>query len=98
MAELELEIETEKENQLINRREITLIAHHPEMETPDRNKLMSEISNLIGVSKDKVIVDKINSEFGSKKSSVTTRIYESKDDALRYEPEYKLKKNNLEGE
>ncbi len=98
MTELEIEIETERENQLVNRRELKLIAHHPEQETPGRDRLKDVISNLVGVSKDKIIVDKINSEFGSKKSTISTRIYEDKEDALRYEQDYKLEKNNLKGD
>lgn len=98
MTELEIEIETEKENQLVNRRELKLIAHHPEMETPNRNQLSKAISDLVGVTKDNIIVDKINSEFGSRKSTVSTRIYEDKEDALHYEPDHKLEKNNIKGD
>lgn len=93
MAEIDIDIESEKENELMNRRELTLRVYHGSSPTPERKVVEEKISELTGFDKDRVIVDSINPEFGKDESKVIARLYEKKDDVKKYEREYMLERN-----
>jgi len=97
MSESEIEIKEEKENKLLNRRELVLVISHGTNPIPSRDDIKNRISNFMNVSKEQVIIDKINSEFGMDKTQVFTKVYNKKDDALKYEAEYSLKRNKIQG-
>ncbi|MFW6304734.1 MAG: hypothetical protein ACOC1V_03040 [Candidatus Saliniplasma sp.] len=97
MSESEIEIKEEKENKLLNRRELVLIVSHGKNPIPSRDDFRNRISNFMGVSKDQVIINKINSEFGMDSTQVFTKVYNSKDDVLKYESEYSKNRNKIQG-
>ncbi|MFO7792993.1 MAG: hypothetical protein R6W73_08470 [Candidatus Saliniplasma sp.] len=97
MSESEIEIEKEKENKLLNRRELVFIVTYGPNPIPSRDSIRDRISNFMDVSKDTVIIDKINSEFGMNKTKVLTRVYNSKEDTLQYESKHSLQRNKIQG-
>ncbi len=94
---VEVEIESEKENKLLNRRELTLIVSHQGEETPSRKQLKDRVSNLVNSSKDTVIVDSIKTMFGKEQSTVEARVYDDKESAVKYERKYQKERNKIKG-
>ncbi len=93
MPDMEIEIENEKENKLLNRRELTLRVYHNREATPDRSAVRKKISELTGFDNEKIIVEKVKSEFGRDESTVLAKVYDNTDDANRYERKHILERN-----
>jgi len=85
---VEVEIEHEKENNLLNRRELSLSVEHEGEETPARDTLTEEIAKLVNASKDEIIIDKVDQEYGKGRSNVEVRVYDDKESAQKYERKY----------
>ncbi len=94
----DIEIESEKENKLLSRRELTLRLTHAGEPTPTRKNVRTQVAELTGFNKDQVIIDSINTEFGKNEVKIFAKLYNSKDDALEYERKHILKRNGLIGE
>lgn len=97
MTEMEIEIENEKQNRLLHRKELQSRIYHDGESTPTIEQVKGKIAELVGRSKNNIIVKKIDSKFGMGESVVHSRIYENDEDLKKYEPKYSLKKNNIEG-
>ncbi len=97
MSESEIEIKEEKENKLLNRRELVFVISHGTNPIPSRGELKDRISNFLNASKDELVIDKINSEFGMDKTEVFAKVYNSKEDTLKYESAHSLKRNKIQG-
>ena len=93
---MELEIQEKRENPLLNRVEVHFIVHHPNSPTPKRDSVRDAISSNMKVPKDRVVVDHMNSSFGVHDTKGYAKIYPSKDEAMKVEREYLLKRNKLE--
>lgn len=85
---VEVEIEQEKENKLMHRRELILSADHEGEGTPSRKDLNSEISNLVSSSKNEVVIDKVDTEYGKEKSMVHVRVYDDEEYVEEFERDY----------
>jgi len=94
---VEVEIESEKENKLLNRRELTLIVSHQGEETPSRQMLKDRVSNLVNSPKNTVIVDSIKTMFGKEQSTVEARVYDDEESVVKYERKYQKERNKIEG-
>jgi len=97
MSEITVEIESEVENKLLKRRELILRVHHTSSPTPERDVVKSKVASLTGFDKDKIVISSIESEFGRDESRVSAKLYESKEEARKYEREYILTRNKLSG-
>ncbi len=97
MSEISIDIEEEKENKLLNRRELVLTVHHESGPTPTREQIKAGIASLTGFEKDKIVVNKIRSEFGMDRARVQAKLYDKKEDALEYERDYQIARNKLKG-
>ena len=98
MADIEVEIEEEKENKLLKRRDMTVRVYHEADPTPTRATIKDRIADLVGTSKDNVIIENIKSEFGKEETKVNVRVYDNKEDAQKYERDYVLERNKISGE
>lgn len=96
MTEMEIEIENEKQNELLHRRELQSRIYHDGESTPTIKQVKDRVADLVGESKGNIIVKKIDSKFGKGESIVDSRIYENEEDIKKYEPKYSLKRNNIE--
>ncbi|MEF8874260.1 MAG: 30S ribosomal protein S24e [Candidatus Thermoplasmatota archaeon] len=85
---VEIEIEQEKENKLMHRRELILSADHEGEGTPSRKDLNTEISNLVNASKNEVVIDKVDTEYGKEKSMVHVRVYDDEEYVEEFERDY----------
>lgn len=95
---MELEILDKRENPLLDRVEVDFVISHGNKATPKRNAIRDLISKDLKVEKDRVIVDKMNTEFGISKTKGYAKVYSKKEAATQIEREHLLKRNNLIGE
>ncbi len=91
---MKIEVLEEKENLLLNRREIVAKIVHDDS-TPSREDVRGKAMAKLKGKKDTFILDSIKTRFGARESIANIRIYNSKDRVLEIEPEHVLKKNLL---
>lgn len=92
---MKMEINQKKENPLLKRTEVYFTVDHAGEATPSKGAVVDAIANQLKASKDAIVLDNIESVFGTGKSKGYVKIYESKDAALKYESEYLLKRNGI---
>ncbi|MFO8110532.1 MAG: 30S ribosomal protein S24e [Thermoplasmata archaeon] len=97
MSDISIDIEEEKENKLLNRRELVLTVHHDLGPTPDRGQIKAGVASLTGFDKGQIVVDSVNSEFGLGKAKVLAKLYNNKEDAIKYERKHQITRNKLKG-
>ena len=93
---MELEIKNKRENPLLNRIEVQFIVSHPNSPTPKRDHVRDELSKAMKVPKDRVVVDNMKSSFGVHDTKGYAKIYPSKEEAMKIERDYLLKRNKLQ--
>ncbi len=92
---MEIEIDSKKNNALLNRTEVHFTVHHGEKGTPDRELVRTELAGKLNVKKEDVIVNYIHSGFGSQESTGYAKIYTTLDDAKGLEKRHILERNKL---
>ncbi|MCX8192743.1 MAG: hypothetical protein N3G77_02920 [Nitrososphaeria archaeon] len=81
-------------NKLLNRRELELIISY-ESSTPRREEVVKFISTHFDTHPEKVIVENIESIFGSLRARVHVHIYNDVEYAKKFERKHILKKHSL---
>jgi small subunit ribosomal protein S24e len=92
---MEIEIEGKKENALLNRVEVDFKALHGAEPTPKRDQVREELAKQLKVTKDRVVVDHMESRFGVGLTEGYAKVYKTKEDALKFENEHVLVRNGL---
>ncbi|MFH0816720.1 MAG: 30S ribosomal protein S24e [Methanobacteriota archaeon] len=92
---MEIAIDGKRENLLLNRVEVDFTVAHVAEPTPKRDQVREELAKLLKVTKDRVVVDHMESSFGKGESAGYAKIYKSKDEAVRLECDYVLVRNGL---
>lgn len=92
---MEIEIVEKKENELLERVEVTFKASHEKEGTPQREAIREKLSSMLKAPKESVIVDTMTSEFGRMETVGYAKVYKSKDAAMKYEREHILIRNKL---
>ena len=92
---MEVEIVSKKENILLDRTEVKFKAVHPKEGTPQRDAVRDKLVSLLKASKERVIVDAMNSEFGKTETFGYAKVYKTKEAAMKYEREQILVRNKL---
>lgn len=96
---MEVKILSRNRNPFFNREEVAFMVEHSGEGTPTRMEVRRKLAALLNVSLDQVFIRKIITEYGIGRSKGEARVYDSKDAALRIEPEYIIKRNlGKEGE
>jgi small subunit ribosomal protein S24e len=80
-------------NPVIKRRELTLIIHHELKPTPMRFIVRMAVANAYGVEVSRVYVREIKTEYGIGRSRAQVHIYDTKERALQFEPQYVIERN-----
>lgn len=91
---MNLEIIEDRNNPLLNRRELDVIVIY-ESGTPRRDEVREEISKKFGVEKERIIIEKMESLFGSNKAKAHVHIYDSVEYAKKYERKHILRRHGL---
>jgi small subunit ribosomal protein S24e len=92
---MEIEIISKKENELLDRTEINFKAMHPMEGTPQREAVREKLATMMKATKDRVIVDSMDSEFGKMETVGYAKVYKTKEAAMKFEREYVLVRNKL---
>lgn len=92
---MEIEIVSKKENELLDRTEITFKAVHAKEGTPQRETVREKLASIMKATKERVIVDSMDSEFGKMETVGYAKVYKTKDAAMKFEREYVLIRNKL---
>ncbi|GBF36227.1 MAG TPA: 30S ribosomal protein S24e [Methanothermococcus okinawensis] len=94
---MEIEILSERENPLLNRKEIKFLIRY-EGPTPTIKDIKLKIAAMYNVDKNLVIVDKIDQEFGIMESKCYVKIYSDENTMKIVEKKSTLEKNKIEEE
>jgi small subunit ribosomal protein S24e len=92
---MEIEIESKRNNPLLNRTEVYFIVKHPGEGTPNREIIRSELADKLNVKKENIIVNTIKSGFGIQEISGYAKVYSSVQKTKNLEQEYILARNKL---
>ena len=95
MIAMEIEIESKKNNPLLNRTEVHFVIRHTGEGTPRREVVRGELSVKLGVGKENIIIDHMTSDFGIQKTKGYAKVYSSAEKTKAEERNHLLKRNNL---
>ncbi|MFH2106918.1 MAG: hypothetical protein ABII22_06685 [Candidatus Micrarchaeota archaeon] len=84
---MELNIESEKENKLLNRKEVEATITF-DAATPNRIQIKELVCGKLGANTDFAVLRKTKNEFGRKRISVTLHLYKDAEGMKKMEPEY----------
>lgn len=87
------EIIKDRYNPLVGRRELLLRIHHELKSTPPRITVRMSVANALKASMDRVYVRSIRTEYGIGVSIAEVHIYDTRERALQFEPEYIIERN-----
>lgn len=92
---MEIEIISKKENPLLDRVELEVMAHHAGEPTPKREEIRDQVASAMKAEKDTVLVDHMESTFGKGMTRGYVKVYKTKQAALAIERQPIIKRNKL---
>ena len=92
---MEIEIESKRNNPLLNRIEVNFIVKHPGEGTPNREIIRSELAEKLNVKKENIVVNTVQSGFGTQEVSGYAKVYSSLQKTRDLEQNYILARNNI---
>ncbi|HDI12638.1 MAG TPA: hypothetical protein ENF64_00815, partial [Hadesarchaea archaeon] len=95
---MKVEILEKMENPLLGRTELKFKVDHTGAPTPRRLDVRSQLSAILGVGEDLVVIEKITSSHGRQVASGIARVYGSKERLEKIEPKYLLRRVPSKGE
>ena len=93
---MELEIVTKKENPLLDRLELEVLARHIGLPTPQRDEVREQVAAAVKAKKEQVVVDHLDTTFGTGITRGYVKVYKTKDAALAIEQRPIIARNRLE--
>ena len=95
---MEIEIESKRNNPLLNRTEVYFIVKHPGEGTPNREIIRSELADKLNVKKENIVVNTIKSAFGIQEISGYAKVYSSVQKTKNLEQDFILTRNKIIGD
>lgn len=92
---MEIEVVSKKKNELLERVEMEFKITHPNEGSPKRDAIRNAIAKMENATKELVVVDRLNSEYGLASTRGFAKIYKSKERALELERKHILIRNAL---
>ncbi len=92
---MELEILSKKENKLVDRIELEVVAKHQGAPTPKREEMRDLVAVALKAEKDRVIVDWLDTSYGTGVTKGYVKVYPTKQRALELEERPILVRNKL---
>ncbi|MCQ2052691.1 MAG: 30S ribosomal protein S24e [archaeon] len=93
---MKIEIVKKKENMAFKRTEIYFVIDHVGEVTPSKKAVVDEIAKIAKVKRDTVVLNSIETVYGTGKSNGYAKIYATKEEAQTVEPDYILKRNGMQ--
>ena len=91
---MKVEVIEEKENPLLDRKEIKATITGFE-KTPTREEVRNQLIAKLGTDSKKLLLDEIKQEYGKKQAIAFVKIYKNEEALQKYESKHKIKRNNL---
>ena len=92
---MEIEIQSKTDNLLLGRTDVHFVILHEGEGTPKRDLVRSELAEKLNAKKEAIMVDFMQSSFGTRKTVGYAKIYKSIEDAKAGESDPILKRNGL---
>jgi len=92
---MEIEILSKKENRLVDRIELEVVAKHQGAPTPKREELRDLVAVAVKAEKDRVIVDRLETSYGTGVTKGYVKVYPTKQRAIDIEERPILVRNKL---
>ncbi|MFX0149810.1 MAG: 30S ribosomal protein S24e [Candidatus Hodarchaeota archaeon] len=92
---MEIKIQSEKYNTLIGRKEVDILLVHLGEVTPTKEGVRSKVAAQLNLDLERVVIQSIRGHFGEPMSRVIVHCYDNAEDALVFEPKYRLKRNKI---
>jgi small subunit ribosomal protein S24e len=92
---MEIEVLEKHDNVLLERTEIRLLVKHTKEKTPSRKELSEALKDVLGMKKETLIIDSVDSEFGMDRSKVYVKLYRDLQRAKDVEEDHTLIRNGL---
>ncbi len=93
---MDLEIVSRKDNPLLDRTELEVLAHHTGQPTPTRDEVRDQVAAAMKAKKEQVLVDHMESTFGKGLTRGYVKVYKSKQAAEAIEREPIKKRNKMD--
>ncbi|MCU0861548.1 MAG: 30S ribosomal protein S24e [Methanomassiliicoccales archaeon] len=93
---MKVQIESKKENPLLERTEVRFSAEHAGEPTPARDAVRTAIAGAVGSTKEKVVIDKMETEYGKGLSMGYAKVYSSEEALRKTESRSMLVRHGLE--
>lgn len=90
-----MRIEKDEENKLLSRRSVLAVEDDTSV-TLSRKEAKTKVAKLLGVEEDLVIVKRVFNKYGSSKSYIDCKVYESKEALQKFAKEHLIKRNTFE--
>ena len=87
-----MEVLERRRNPLLSREEL-LVRLVFDGATPSRMEVRKEVSKLLGVPEERVIIRRIKQEYGMTEAKALVMIYDTPEDALKIEPEHIIRRH-----
>ena len=91
---MEIDILSETENPMLHRSDVTFELVHDEA-TPSRLQVRDSLAAKLNKNADEVVVRKLDTKFGMRKTIGTAKVYESADYAADVEQDHMLERNKI---
>ena len=92
-----VEIISESENPMLHRSDVTFELTHEEA-TPSRLQVRDSLAAKLNKDADEVVVRKLDTKFGMRKTVGYAKVYETADAAAEVEQTYMLERNKIAGD
>jgi len=88
----DLKILNERENQLLNRKELIIECNYPKKSTPKTDELKNKLSEFLKINSSLISIKKINQIFGNPHCNIEVHLYKDENSFKKYEVINKKKK------
>ena len=91
---MEIDIVSEEENPMLHRTDVTFELTHEEA-TPERLQVRDSLAAKLNKDADEVVVRKLDTKFGMRKTVGEAKVYETADYARDVEQDHMLERNKI---
>ncbi|WP_293027780.1 30S ribosomal protein S24e [Natronococcus sp.] len=94
---MDVDIISEEENPMLHRTDVTFELSHDDA-TPERLQVRDSLAAKMNKDADEVVVRKLDTKFGMRKTVGQAKVYETADHARDVEQEHMLERNKIVGD
>ena len=92
---MKFQIENKRENKLLERTELDFSVEHSGESTPTRDSIRSSIASAMSVPKERIIIDRMETEYGIGLTKGYAKVYDSQEVLAKSERHHLLVRNSL---